>query len=130
MDTLEETLKRLIASYGEAEILITLGQIKRNQIFPLPVVPKFEYDTVSCAPSIEFIRYVLADTYEVDPATVDETTTIDSLGMLDSLDYVEFVMQLEDEFAIEIDDSDAERLFTKPLSDVAEYLKKRITRDA
>ena len=48
---------------------------------------------------------------------------IDDLGA-DSLDIVELVMALEEEFDIEIPDSDAEKVVT--VGDVVEYIKDHV----
>merc|ERR1711974_155542 len=49
---------------------------------------------------------------KVDPDKVSaESHFINDLG-LDSLDVVEIVMHMEDEFAVEISDEDAEKIFT------------------
>ena len=50
-------------------------------------------------------------------------TIIDDLGA-DSLDIVELVMALEEEFDIEIPDSDAEKVVT--VEDVVEYIKENV----
>ena len=52
-----------------------------------------------------------------------EASFIDDLGA-DSLDIVELVMALEEEFDIEIPDSDAEKVVT--VSDVVEYIKENV----
>ncbi|MBF0432966.1 MAG: acyl carrier protein [Fibrobacteria bacterium] len=52
-----------------------------------------------------------------------EATFVDDLGA-DSLDQVELIMALEDEFDIEIPDDEAEKL--KKVSDVLDYVKKKI----
>lgn len=49
-----------------------------------------------------------------------EASFIDDLGA-DSLDIVELIMALEEEFDIEIPDSDAEKVAT--VGDVVEYIK-------
>lgn len=49
-----------------------------------------------------------------------EATFVDDLAA-DSLDIVELVMQIEEEFDIEIADSEAEKIVT--VADVVEYLK-------
>ena len=49
-----------------------------------------------------------------------EASFIDDLGA-DSLDIVEFIMALEEEFDIEIPDGDAEKVVT--VNDVVEYIK-------
>ncbi len=52
-----------------------------------------------------------------------KTTFIEDLGF-DSLDAVELVMALEEEFGIEIPDEDAEKLLT--VGGVVEYLRDKI----
>ena len=52
-----------------------------------------------------------------------EASFIDDLGA-DSLDIVELIMALEEEFDIEIPDSDAEKVVT--VGDVVEYIKDHV----
>ena len=52
-----------------------------------------------------------------------EASFIDDLGA-DSLDIVELVMALEEEFDMEIPDSDAEKVVT--VGDVVEYIKENV----
>lgn len=52
-----------------------------------------------------------------------EASFIDDLGA-DSLDIVELIMALEEEFDIEIPDSDAEKVVA--VSDVVEYIKDHV----
>ena len=52
-----------------------------------------------------------------------EASFIDDLGA-DSLDTVELIMALEEEFDIEIPDSDAEKVVT--VGDVVEYIKDHV----
>ena len=60
----------------------------------------------------EKVRDVLAKQFELDPATITpETSLIDDIGA-DSLDVVELIMDLEDEFGIKISDDDAAKLDT------------------
>ena len=59
----------------------------------------------------------------VDPEKVKpEASFIDDLGA-DSLDIVELVMAMEEEFDIEIPDEDAEKL--KTVQDVTKYLETK-----
>ena len=53
-------------------------------------------------------------------AVTEEASFIDDLGA-DSLDIVELIMALEEEFDIEIPDSDAEKVVT--IGDVVEYIR-------
>lgn len=55
-----------------------------------------------------------------ETAVVGDASFIDDLGA-DSLDIVELIMALEEEFDIEIPDSDAEKVVT--VNDVVEYIK-------
>lgn len=52
-----------------------------------------------------------------------EASFIDDLGA-DSLDIVELIMALEEEFDLEIPDADAEKIVT--INDVVEYIKDNI----
>lgn len=54
---------------------------------------------------------------------VDENSTFADLGM-DSLDVVEVVMAIEDEFDIEISEGDEENI--KSLGDAARYVENKI----
>jgi acyl carrier protein len=56
----------------------------------------------------------------VEDAVTEESSFIDDLGA-DSLDIVELIMALEEEFDIEIPDSDAEKVVT--VGDVVDYIK-------
>ncbi|MBR6034394.1 MAG: acyl carrier protein [Clostridia bacterium] len=58
-----------------------------------------------------------------ETAVTPEASFIDDLGA-DSLDIVELVMALEEEFDIEIPDSDAEKVVT--VEDVVEYIKENV----
>ena len=55
-----------------------------------------------------------------ETAVALDASFIDDLGA-DSLDIVELIMALEEEFDIEIPDADAEKVVT--LNDVVEYIK-------
>ena len=70
----------------------------------------------------EKVRDALAKQFELDPASVTpETNLIDDLGA-DSLDVVELIMDLEDEFGISISDEAAAELYT--VGRIVEYLEK------
>ncbi len=73
----------------------------------------------------EKIRDVIAEQLgieDVEIITMD-TTFIDDLGA-DSLDIVELIMALEEEFDIEIPETDAEKIST--VGDVVEYIKANV----
>ncbi|MCL5283982.1 MAG: acyl carrier protein [Armatimonadetes bacterium] len=62
--------------------------------------------------TFERVKKVIVDQLEVNPEEVTvEASFIDDLGA-DSLDVVELVMGLEEEFEVEIPDDDAEKINT------------------
>ena len=58
-----------------------------------------------------------------DTAVTMEASFIDDLGA-DSLDIVELIMALEEEFDMEIPDADTEKIVT--VGDVVEYIKEHV----
>lgn len=58
-----------------------------------------------------------------ETAVTMESSFIDDLGA-DSLDLVELIMALEEEFDIEIPDADAEKVVT--VGDVVDYIKENV----
>ena len=70
----------------------------------------------------EKVRKIIIDQLGVDEAEVTpEAKFIDDLGA-DSLDTVELVMALEEEFGIEIPDEDAEKIAT--VRDAINYIQE------
>ena len=70
----------------------------------------------------EKVQQALASQFDMDPASITmETNLIDDIGA-DSLDVVELIMSLEDEFGIAISDEDAAQLYT--VRRIVEYLEK------
>ena len=59
----------------------------------------------------------------VDTSVTMEASFIDDLGA-DSLDIVELIMAIEEEFDIEIPDGDAEKVVT--VGDVVDYIKENV----
>ena len=71
--------------------------------------------------TLDTVKKVVVDQLSVDEKLVTpEARFTDDLGA-DSLDTVELVMALEEEFDIEIPDSDAEKVVT--VGDVVDYIK-------
>ena len=70
----------------------------------------------------EKIKEIIVEQLGVTENTVTmEASFIDDLGA-DSLDIVELIMALEEEFDLEIPDTDAEKIVT--VSDVVDYIKE------
>ncbi len=72
----------------------------------------------------EKVKGIIVEQLGVAEASVTlEASFIDDLGA-DSLDIVELVMALEEEFDIEIPDADAEKVTT--VGDVVDYIKENV----
>ncbi len=72
----------------------------------------------------EKVKKIIVDQLGVAEGNISlESSFIDDLGA-DSLDIVELIMALEEEFDIEIPDEDAEKVVT--VSDVVDYIKDHI----
>jgi acyl carrier protein len=68
------------------------------------------------------VKNIIVDRLGVDDGKVAmESTFKDDLGA-DSLDVVELIMELEDEFDLEISDEDAEKI--KSVGDVVTYIEQ------
>ena len=71
----------------------------------------------------ERVRSIIVDQLAVDAAKVSQTASfIDDLGA-DSLDIVELVMTMEEEFDLDIPDEDAEKM--KTVGDVVKYITSK-----
>ena len=72
----------------------------------------------------EKIKNIIIEQLQVSETVVtEEASFIDDLGA-DSLDLVELIMALEEEFGIEIPDGDAEKVVT--VGDVVNYIKENV----
>jgi len=73
---------------------------------------------------LEKVKEITAEKLGVDEAKVTkEASFIDDLGA-DSLDTVELIMKMEEDFDIEIPDEEAEKLRT--VGDVVSYLEDKV----
>jgi acyl carrier protein len=71
----------------------------------------------------EKVIKLVSDATKIDIAKISSGTSfVDDLN-LDSLDIVELMMKMEDEFGVEIPEEDAEGL--KSIKDVVTYLEKK-----
>ncbi len=70
----------------------------------------------------ERVKEIIVEQLGVEPSQVtDRAKFVEDLGA-DSLDTVELVMALEEEFSIEIPDEDAEKIVS--VADAIEYIKQ------
>ena len=68
------------------------------------------------------VKEVIIDKLGIEDSKIEsESSFVDDLGA-DSLDTVELIMQLEEEFGIEIPDDDAEKITT--VGSAVEYIEK------
>ena len=71
--------------------------------------------------TLEKVIGVLADHLEMDASEIKEETTFEDLG-IDSLDVVEIMMEMEDEFEIEIKPTEV----GKSVQELVAYIDSRI----
>ena len=69
----------------------------------------------------ERIIKVIASHLEMEESEITEATTFEDLGV-DSLDAVEIMMELEDEFGVEVPDEAADEL--KTVGDVVRFIEE------
>ncbi len=72
-------------------------------------------------PAEDKVKKIIAEKLSVDLSdVVPEASFVDDLGA-DSLDLVELIMSMEEEFDIEISDDDSEKMIT--VQDAIDYLR-------
>lgn len=72
----------------------------------------------------EKVKTIIVEQLGVEEDTVKpESEFLDDLGA-DSLDIVEFIMALEEEYGLEIPDEDVEKIVT--VNDIVEYISENI----
>ena len=70
---------------------------------------------------LEKVKSIICKELKLDPSKVTEESSLkDDLGA-DSLDAVEIIMDIEDEFNIQIDDTEAENI--KTVKDIVKYIE-------
>lgn len=67
------------------------------------------------------IATLIADNFQLDKGKITMDTNFTKDLNADSIDLVEFIMQLEDEFGAEIPDEDAAKIIT--VADAVAYIK-------
>ncbi len=72
----------------------------------------------------ERVKKITAKSLDIESALVKDTSNFSLDLGADSLDTTELVMNLEDEFDIEISDIEADNIFT--VAEATEYIKERL----
>lgn len=73
---------------------------------------------------LDKIKEIIKENFGKDVSSLNENTDILNELKLDSLDIVDLVMSVEEEWGITVDDSDIESLRT--LGDVVKYIESKI----
>jgi acyl carrier protein len=71
------------------------------------------------------VATIVAEKLNIDKSRVTQHATLTDLGA-DSLDLVEIIMKMEEQFGIEINDEDAEKM--NNMADVVVYINERRTK--
>lgn len=66
------------------------------------------------------VSSIVADHFDIDRAKITEDLNLKTDLDADSIDFVEFVLEVEDTFGAEIEDSEAEKLST--IGEVVDYI--------
>lgn len=75
--------------------------------------------TIEISETASKITSIIAEKLNIDAASINAQSTLQDLGA-DSLDMVDIIMKVEEEFGIEINDEDAEKLHN--VQDVINYV--------
>lgn len=72
----------------------------------------------------EKVSNILANQFDIDESEITmETNFVDELNA-DSLDFVDLIMSLEDEFSLEFSEDDADKF--KTVGDVVKYIEESV----
>ena len=71
--------------------------------------------------ALDKIKTIIAEHFNINEADITAETTMEELGA-DSLDIVELIMGLEDEFGITFPDSEASNI--KTVADISKYVEE------
>ena len=66
------------------------------------------------------VSAIVADHFDIDRAKITDDLNLKTYLDADSIDFVEFVLEVEDTFGAEIEDSEAEKLNT--IGEVVDYI--------
>lgn len=72
----------------------------------------------------EQIRQIMADILDLDPHTIDGSTTKDNTASWDSLNHINLVVALEQEFSVSFDLAEIESMLS--FDDVVQTLERKL----
>lgn len=72
------------------------------------------------------VSAIVADHFDIDRAKITDDLNLKTDLDADSIDFVEFVLEVEDAFGATIDDDEAEKLST--IGEVVDYIYNRQTK--
>ena len=73
---------------------------------------------------LEKVKAILAEQFDVEEDSITAETTIQEELGADSLDVVDLLMSIEDEFEIEVPDEEIENI--KTVGHLVEYIEKKV----
>jgi acyl carrier protein len=73
----------------------------------------------------EQVKQVMADILDLDPSSIDESTSQDNTTTWDSLSQINLLVALEQEFGITFDPTEAESMLS--FTDILEILDRKLT---
>ena len=73
---------------------------------------------------LEKIKAILSNQFDVEESSLETSTRLDEDLGADSLDVVDLLMSLEDEFDVEIQDEDIEKIRT--VGDLVAYIEEHM----
>jgi acyl carrier protein len=72
----------------------------------------------------EQVKQVMADILDLDPGSIDESTSQDNTSTWDSLSQINLMVALEQEFGITFDPAEAESMLS--FTDILEILDRKL----
>ena len=77
----------------------------------------------------ERVQAIVAKKYSLDPSVITPESTLESLG-LDSLDLIELLFDVEDEFQIRVPQDGGSALKTATVEDIVESIRKLVPEES
>jgi acyl carrier protein len=77
----------------------------------------------------ERLQAIVAKKYSLDPATITPESTLESLG-LDSLDLIELLFDVEDDFGIRVPQDGGSALKTATIQDIVESIRSLVPEES